>query len=166
MPNDSRKNAPDPVRPADDAARDIVSTLLTQTRTAALAFLHPETGSPFATRIAIACTSAGLVTLISDLSIHSRAIRTSPAAGLLIGDLPDRGDPLNAPRVSLSVMAAATDPAARPALRAEWLAAHPKAKLYVDFQDFRFVRFEILSGALNGGFGRAFALTGRDIILL
>jgi heme iron utilization protein len=163
MPDDSRNDMPDPVRPADDAARAIVSTLLTQSRTAALAFLHPETGTPFASRIAIARTSAGLVTLISDLSIHSRAIR---AAGLLIGDLPDRGDPLNAPRVSLSVLAETTDPAARPTLRAEWLAAHPKAKLYVDFQDFRFVRFQILSGALNGGFGRAFALTARDIILL
>ncbi len=165
MPNDNRKNMPDPVRPADDAARDIVRTLLMQARTAALAFLNPETGGPFATRIAVTCTSAGLVTLISDLSIHSRAIRASPSAGLLIGDLPDRGDPLNAPRVSLSVLAATTDPAMRPALRAEWLAAHPKAKLYIDFQDFRFVRFQILSGALNGGFGRAFALTGRDIIL-
>ena len=166
MPNDNRKDTPDPVRPADDAARALVRTILTQSRTAALAFQHPETGGPFASRIAVACTSAGLVTLVSDLSIHSRAIRASPSAGLLIGDLPDRGDPLNAPRVSLSVLAEPTDAAIRPKLRAEWLAAHPKAKLYADFQDFRFVRFEILSGALNGGFGRAFALTARDIILL
>jgi heme iron utilization protein len=165
MPNDGRKDMPDPVRPADDAARDIVRTLLAQSRTAALAFVHPETGAPFISRIAVACTSVGLVTLISDLSIHSRAIRASPPAGLLIGDLPNRGDPLNAPRVSLSVVAEPTDPAMRPKLRAEWLAVHPKAKLYVDFQDFRFVRFEILSAALNGGFGRAFALTAGDIIL-
>lgn len=165
MPNDTRKATPDPVRPADDAARAVVRTLLTQARTAALAFLHPETGTPFASRIAVACTSAGLVTLVSDLSIHSRAIRASPSAGLLIGDLPDRGDPLNAPRVSLSVVAEPVDAAMRPKLRTEWLAAHPKAKLYVDFQDFRFVRFQILSGALNGGFGRAFALTVPDIIL-
>lgn len=165
MPNDGRKDMLDPVRPADDAARAIVRTLLTEVRTAALAYLHPETGSPFASRIAVAYTSAGLVTLVSDLSIHSRAIRASPSTGLLIGDLPDRGDPLNAPRVSLSVVAEPTDAAMRPKLRAEWLAAHPKAKLYVDFQDFRFVRFQILSGALNGGFGRAFALTAPDIIL-
>jgi heme iron utilization protein len=165
LPSNIGTGASDPVRPADDAARALVSALLTDTRTAALAFRHADTGDPFISRIGLAVCAGGLITLVSDLSQHSRALSISPAAALLIGDLPDRGDPLNAPRVSLSVLAGSTDISDRDTLRSSWLALHPKARLYIDFADFRFFRFQILSGALNGGFGRAFALTAGDIIL-
>jgi len=50
------------------------------------------------------------------------------------------------------------------ALRDQWLATHPKAKLYVDFGDFGFVRLRPLSAFLNGGFGRAMRLTPDDLI--
>ena len=49
------------------------------------------------------------------------------------------------------------------ALRAHYLATHPKAKLYIDFADFNFVGFEVEAGHLNGGFGKAFRLTPADL---
>ncbi len=77
-----------------------------------------------------------------------------------------RGDPLNSARLSVSVTAhfvANSDPARTP-LRDLWLRDHPKSKLYVDFADFSFVRFEIIGASLNGGFGRAYRLTATDLI--
>jgi heme iron utilization protein len=48
-------------------------------------------------------------------------------------------------------------------LRALWLAQHPKAQLYVDFADFAFVRLAPRGAALNGGFGKAYALDAADL---
>ena len=48
--------------------------------------------------------------------------------------------------------------------RDQWLATHPKAKLYVDFGDFGFVRLRPLSAFLNGGFGRAVRLAPDDLM--
>jgi putative heme iron utilization protein len=50
------------------------------------------------------------------------------------------------------------------ALRDQWLATHPKAKLYMDFGDFGFVRLVPQSAFLNGGFGRAVRLAPDDLI--
>jgi putative heme iron utilization protein len=49
------------------------------------------------------------------------------------------------------------------ALRAMWLADHPKAKLHVDFGDFGFACLTPLSALLNGSFGRAVRLTAQDL---
>jgi putative heme iron utilization protein len=48
-------------------------------------------------------------------------------------------------------------------LRELWLRDHPKAKLYIDFPDFRFVRLEPAGALLNGGFGRALRLNREDL---
>jgi putative heme iron utilization protein len=49
------------------------------------------------------------------------------------------------------------------ALRAHWLATHPKSKLYIDLPDFTFFVLRPQSGALNGGFGRAWQLSAHDL---
>jgi putative heme iron utilization protein len=49
-------------------------------------------------------------------------------------------------------------------LAAHYLRDHPKAKLYIGFTDFSFVRFEISEAHLNGGFGKAFHLGPQDLI--
>ena len=54
-------------------------------------------------------------------------------------------------------------PDAKPAFRDQYLKTQPKARLYVDFADFGFVRFRVISGALNGGFGKAYELTASDL---
>ena len=158
--------APSPIRPTDDEARALARSLITGARFATLAVLTPGSGAPAVTRIALGTDAAGLpLTLISALSAHTKALHAAPRAGLLVGEPGPKGDPLTHPRLSLDTEAEFVDRATpdHAALRTLWLASHPKAKLYIDFADFSFVRFRPLGAALNGGFGRAFLLTPQDL---
>ncbi len=155
----------DPIRPTDDAARAMAQGLLTQARFAALAYLDPDSGAPGISRIALQTDAAGQpVTLVSGLAAHTRALAADPRAALLVGEPGDRGDPLVHPRLSISVVA---EPVRKGAehdlLCARWLAIQPKARLYIDLPDFRFVRLTMTSALLNGGFGRAFRLSAADL---
>lgn len=155
-----------PIRETDDEARVLARGLIAKARFAALGVLDPDTGAPAVSRIAIGTgPEGGIWTLVSGLSAHSRALRADPRAGLLIGEPGLKGDPLTHPRLSLSVRAHPFPPEAPglSALRAHWLAGHPKSKLYLDLPDFFFLRFEVLSGLLNGGFARAYRLTPADM---
>jgi putative heme iron utilization protein len=157
---------PDPVQPADEAACAQARNLLAGARFGALAFTDAETGSPGISRIALGLDAAGgPVTLISSLSAHHAALRQSPLAALLVGEPGPKGDPLTHPRLMIRVEARFVDRAGadHAALRDGWLATHPKAKLYVDFGDFGFVRLVPLSAFLNGGFGRAVRLAPDDL---
>lgn len=137
-------------------------------RFAALAVIPPDSGAPYVARIAMGTDPLGLpVSLVSDLAAHTRALRAEPACSLLVGEPGDKGDPLTHPRLTLEARAAFVgreDPG-HAALRAHYLASHPKAKLYVDFADFSFLRFEMRAGFLNGGFGQAFRLSPADLAL-
>lgn len=155
-----------PINETDDAARALARGLVASARHAALAVLHPVTGAPHVSRVAVGTAEDGtLVTLISGLALHVRALGSDPRASLLLGEPGPKGDPLTHPRLSVSVIA---QPVARSApdhaaLRARWLHQHPKSKLYVDFADFGFWRLPATGAALNGGFGKAFALTSDDL---
>lgn len=145
-----------PIRDTNDEARQLARTLTQEARTGALATLA-ETGEPHVTRVATAWLD-GPVTLVSDLSDHTRHMRRDPRASLLLGEPGAKGDPLTHPRITLVGAARFVEEP----LRDAWLAIHPKAKLYIDFADFRFVRLEIGVAHLNGGFGKAFRLTPAD----
>lgn len=157
-----------PVRPTDDEARDIARKLITSARVASLAFLDPKTGTPLATRVGFGLgTNNTWLTLISELSGHTRALRTDNRVGLLLGEAPTKGDPLAFPRLSVRATCDfinRTDPS-HAVHREAWLSHHPKAKLYIDFADFSFVRFTPLAADLNGGFGKAYALGTEDLNL-
>lgn len=157
-----------PLRPTDDAARALAADLLRGARHAAVGVLHPQTGAPHVTRIAFGLDGRGNgLTLVSDLALHSRALRADPRASVLIGDPGTRGDPLIHPRITLTVRArfVANDDALRAELRARWLQGHPKSQLYVDFADFHFALLEPESADLNAGFGKAFHLSREDLTL-
>ena len=49
-------------------------------------------------------------------------------------------------------------------MRARFLERHPKAKTYIDFPDFNLFRLSPVSANLNGGFGKAYAIEGKDLI--
>lgn len=158
--------AKDPIRPTDDDARALARTLLTGTGHAALAVIDPDSAAPFVSRIALGVDPAGVpVTLISTLSHHTGALRKNPACSLLVGEPGAKGDPLTHPRLTLQARAAFIQRGSdgHQALRSHYLQSHPKAKLYVDFADFTFVRFTVLGAFLNGGFGKAFCLTAEDL---
>jgi len=157
----------DPVQPADGVALTEARALLAGARFAALAYTDPDTGTPGISRIALGLDpSGGPVTLISALAPHFAALRAHPACALMVGEPGPKGDPLTHPRLMIRAEArfVAPDDPARPALRDRWLADHPKAKLYVDFADFAFVRLMPVSALYNGGFARAFRLTGADLL--
>lgn len=161
-----RMAAPSPIRPTDDEARALGRGLIDTALFGALGVRQPETGIPMVSRIAVSTEAAGHpVTLISDLSHHTRALRADPACSLLVGEPGDKGDPLTHPRITLQCEAEFVDRNTdeHTALRARYLAHQPKAQLYVDFGDFRFVRLRVSGAYLNGGFGKAFVLTPDDL---
>ena len=149
----------DPFRPMDDEARALIATLM-QSDHAALAVARAD-GTPSVTRIALALDEGETpITLVSDLAMHTQALRAAPACALLVGEPREKGDPLTHPRLTLHCRAAfvAQGSDAHLELRAQYLKQRPKAKLYVDFADFHFVRFEVFDGLLNAGFGKAYRL--------
>ena len=144
--------------PPDDDARALARRLMVEARHGALATLRD--GEPFVTRIALAPDPEGFLTLVSDLAPHTEALRTHPVASLLVGE-PGRGDPLAHARMTLSVRATfldKTEDAAR-----TYLAAQPKAQLYIGFADFHLVRLDPRDALLNGGFGKAHRLDRADL---
>ncbi|SEN21285.1 hypothetical protein SAMN05216227_100959 [Pseudorhodobacter antarcticus] len=122
-------------------------------------------GWPGISRIALGRDGAGVpLTLVSSLAPHVAGLRAHPTCALMLGEPGPKGDPLTHPRVMLRANAEFASTDERAALRGLWLATHPKAKLYVDFADFAFVRLRPLNGLLNAGFGKAFSLTAQDIL--
>jgi len=158
-------NRPDPFQPPDAEARALTQGLLALGH-AALAWTDPDSGTPGISRIAFARDPVeGLLTLISALAHHHRALRANPDCALMLGEVGDKGDPMTHPRLMIRARAAfiAADDPARPAMRDRWLKRTPKAQAYIDLPDFAFVRLTPVSALLNGGFARAFRLTPADM---
>jgi len=154
--------AQSPIRPTDNEARALAQRLISEARFASLGVHHPKTSHPHVSRIALALDpEGGPMTLISTLSLHTTALKSAPACSLLVGEPGAKGDPLTHPRLSISCKALFQSDKS---LREHYLSQYPKAALYVDFSDFVFVRFTMESADLNGGFGKAFALTASDLI--
>lgn len=158
--------AESPIRPTDPEARALARSLIRDARHAALGVIAPDTSHPLVTRIAFGTTAQGQpLTLISDLSHHTRALVANPAASVLLGEPGPRGDPLTHPRLTLQVTARfvrhGSDAYAE--LAAHYLRDHPKARLYIGFADFSFAVFTVDKAYLNGGFGKAFVLTADDL---
>lgn len=159
------EKAASPLRPTDDEARALARALLGGAGFGALGTLRAD-GGPMVTRVALACDARGApVTLVSDLSAHTRALRADPRCALLVGEPGAKGDALTHPRLSLEARAQFVPRAgaAHAELRALWRARHPKAGLYLDFADFGFVRLIVTGADLNGGFGRAYRLSAADL---
>ena len=150
-------------KPAHAEAVADAKRLLRLARTAALATLDPASGAPLTTLIGVASDFDGApLFLMSTLARHTRHLAADPRASLLLTDEPERGDPLNHPRLTLNGRVEKA-PGAR--VRARYLRRNPKAKLYVDFADFAFFRLAVEAVHFNGGFGRADALTPADILV-
>lgn len=156
----------DPIRPTDDQARELARGLIAAASFASLGVAEPDTGAPMVTRIAVARDDSGLpMSLVSDLSQHTRALEANPACSLLLGEPGPKGDPLTHPRLTLQCTARFVDRASdtHTNLRARYLAQLPKARLYIDFGDFRLLRFAVTKAYLNGGFGKAYVLDADDL---
>ncbi|ROU03610.1 HugZ family protein [Histidinibacterium lentulum] len=151
----------DPVNETDDEARALARRLVAEASYGALAVQDPEGGAPLVSRVAVAAMGGLPVLLVSDLSVHTRALAVNPACSILLGEPGPKGDPLTHPRLTWVGWA---EPVEKAAHREAWLARHPKAQLYIDFSDFRMLRLAPVLGLLNGGFGKAYRLASGDLV--
>lgn len=156
----------DTIRPADDEARALARHLVDSAQHGALGVLDPETGVPMVSRVAVATDACGgPVSLVSDLSHHTRALAANRACSLLLGEPGAKGDPLTHPRITLIARARFLRHGedGHPEMARHYLAQRPKAQLYIGFADFSFLLYEITAAHLNGGFGKAYHLGPEDL---
>lgn len=156
----------DVLRETDAEAVRLARTLIRTARHGAIAVIDPHTGAPLASRVAVASDHDGApLLLVSGLAAHTGGIVADPRCSLLLGD-PGKGDAMAHARITIACIAekiARDDP--RHA-RVEWrfLSHTPKAKLYAGLGDFAFYRLEPQGASLNGGFGKAYALTREHLL--
>ena len=158
----------DPIRETDDEAIALARKLVSENRYAALGVREVDTGVPLVSRIAYTWTSEiGVYFCASDLSVHSKCLAQDNACSMLIGE-PGKGDGLAYPRITIigKVVRMDNDNPKRMTYRKHFLTAHPKAELYVDFADFGFYPLEIERALLNGGFGKAYHLSAKDMAFM
>jgi putative heme iron utilization protein len=135
--------------------------LLRLSRTAALATLGAD-GAPLTTWVGCASGFDGApLFLLSTLAQHTKNLAGDARGSLLLTSPPDRGDPLNHPRLTIGGPIA---PHPDSYARKRYLQRNPKAKLYAPFADFAIYCMRIEAVHFNGGFGRADKLAPADIL--
>lgn len=117
--------------------------LLRGTRAATLATVVSPSGDPFASLVNVATAMDGTpILLLSRLAAHTRHIDANSRLSLLFYSAinhPNGGDPLTHARLTITGRGErVAHKSERLALRARFLARHPKSELYVDFADFGF----------------------------
>ncbi|MBP1861139.1 HugZ family pyridoxamine 5'-phosphate oxidase [Rhizobium herbae] len=159
---------PSVLRETDDEARRLARVLLRSARHAAIAVIEPgSSGFPFVSRVLLGIDTDGTpVILVSALSTHTQALAADSRCSLLTGEI-GKGDPLAHARLTVQCEAEKVERDSPPhtRIRERFIRRHPKAQLYVDFPDFAFLRLTPLKASLNGGFGRAYALDGEDLLI-
>jgi putative heme iron utilization protein len=154
-----------PVDPDESRAEAVadVKRLMRLARTGALATLEAQGGAPLTTLIGVASDFDGApLFLMSTLSRHTRNLTGDPRASLLLTGRPERGDPLNHPRVTFS---GRVERCAAPRAKIRYLQRNPKAGLYAGFADFALYQLRIEDVHFNGGFGRAAPLTPSEVLI-
>jgi putative heme iron utilization protein len=90
--------------------------------------------------------------LISSMAMHTQNLAHDPRASLLVTQPDWSGDPLAAGRLTLMGVARKLDGAEVGETRTAYLARHPRAGYWVDFDDFAFWRLELVDVYFVGGF--------------
>src|ERR1700724_2495407 len=172
-PNGTPDRKPSPMTDAttgdpDPSAYDALAQakeLLRSVRAGALATLVPGNAFPFASLANVATAPDGSpILLVSRLAAHTRHLASDPRLSLLLAQT-GAGDPLAHPRVTImGTGESVIDPDGRAALKARFLAKHPKSALYADFGDFAFWRVAMEQAHFNGGFARAGHFKAASIV--
>ncbi|HTY80116.1 MAG TPA: DUF2470 domain-containing protein [Candidatus Bathyarchaeia archaeon] len=112
---------------------------------------HP--GHPFGSVMPYAPDDHGApLLLISSMAMHTQNLEGDPRASLLVTQPGWAEDPLAGGRVTLMGRAARVEAPGQPPAREAYLARHPKAAFWVDFEDFSFWRLEVSDVYFVGGF--------------
>jgi putative heme iron utilization protein len=145
-----------PALPAAEWAAWEARKLLRAARAGALATVAD---GPYAALVTPATAPDGSVLLLlSGLSEHTRQLRADPRFALLVAGVPAEANPQTAPRATFTGLAEPVEAAAVPALKARYLAVHPYAALYADFDDFALWRLRPIAAQFVGGFATAVRL--------
>jgi len=138
-------------------------------RTGALATLsrkHP--GHPFASLMPYALDVRGQpLVLISTMAMHTQNLQVDPRASLLVTQAgaaaqPESGDPLAAGRLTLVGEARRLAEGEVGGARDAYLARHPRAAHWVDFDDFSLWRLDVKDVYFVGGFAAMDWVTAED----
>ena len=139
-------------------------------RSGALATLsrkHP--GHPFASVMPYALDEHGQpLVLISAMAMHTQNLQADPRASLLVtppvsGSAPgEPSDPLAAARLTLMGEARPLARGEAGTAREAYLARHPRAAYWVDFDDFSFWRLDVADVYFVGGFAAMDWVTPAD----
>ncbi len=122
-------------------------------------------GQPFASLVTPATApDLSVLLLLSALSEHTRHLRAEPRCALLAAGAPDGPNPQTAPRLTVTGLAEPVPEAEAEALKARWVALHPYAAFYADFDDFALWRLRPVAALYVGGFARA-ARLAREALL-
>jgi putative heme iron utilization protein len=157
----------DVLRETDDDAIRLARTLMRSSRYGALAVIDPKSGAPLASRVAVASDHDGApLILISGLAGHTGGLLADPRCSLLLGEV-GKGDPLAHARITLACLAERISKDDPRHARIQWrfLSHNSKSKLYAGLGDFAFFRLEPQHASLNGGFGKAYALTRENLLV-
>ncbi len=141
--------------PAEPTYAERARTLVARGHTGMLSTLsrrHP--GHPFGSVMPYALDDSGQpLVLISGLAMHTRNLEGDPRASLLVAEPSGTEDPLAVGRVTLMGTAGRVSPAELATVRGAYLARHPAASNWVDFEDFAFWRLTLFDVYWVGGFG-------------
>lgn len=133
-------------------------------RHATLGVIEKDTGHPAVSRVAMAALEDGTpVLLTSALAAHTSALGADARCSLLIGEV-GKGDPMAHARMSVFCHAQRMPQEERAAMRALFLAHHPKAINYIDLPDFGYWKLQVDRVSFNAGFGKAYAISGAELI--
>jgi len=139
-------------------------------RTGALATLSRKyPGHPFASVMPYALDELGQpLVLISSMAMHTQNLQGDPRTSLLVtqpataSGTPEPGDPLAAARLTLIGEAHRLAGPDTGKAREAYLARHPRAAYWVDFDDFSFWRLDVKDLYFVGGFAAMDWVTADD----
>jgi heme oxygenase (biliverdin-IX-beta and delta-forming) len=120
-------------------------------------------GHPFASVMPYALDAGGRpLFLISAMAMHTQNLEADARASLLVMQPDWSGDPLAAGRLTLLGEARKVASPETADARAAYLARHPRASYWVDFDDFAFWRLDVIDVYFVGGFAAMDWVTAAD----
>jgi putative heme iron utilization protein len=142
------------------SVRDLVRRL--DKAALATALPNENVSWPYASLVLVAVAhDLSPILLMSDLAVHSQAIRADNRVSLLFDGTTGLDQPLTGPRVTLLGRAEQTGDER---LKKRFLARHPDAAMYAGFGDFQFYRVALERAHLVGGFGKIRWLTAAELL--
>ena len=135
--------------------------ILVRAKTCTFSTISYKDGAPFGALANIATDKSGRpVLLMSTLAWHTRNLIADPRASVMVAEVPQAGDALTGPRVTVIGRFERSDDSG---LRSRYLVHHPYAELYADFGDFSFWLMTPSSVHGVAGFGRIETLTPEEV---